>query len=679
MNLRILALAGALALPAASDEGLWLFNLFPKDKVKQAYSIDLPDRFVDDLRLASVSLGSGSASGAFVSPHGLLVTDHHVVADCFARLGLLKDGYFAAGQGAERKCPNFEARELVSIEEVTRQVKETGGKEPAREPAKDSKPAAEALEKRHARIAQIEKDCAANSGRSCQVVKLYSGERYDLYQYQVYSDLRLVFAPEQAIAFFGGNPESLTYPRYDLDVAFLRAYTGDRPADTPHFLKWSQDSIHENDLVFAVGNPVGTARANTVAELTFLRDTAIPASLTRLQRRIEDLRAFAYKSPGNARLALIELADLSTAYKLTAGKMIGLQDDLLLARKLNFERKLRAAVTHDPKLGAAAAKVWDEVAAAFKTWTPNERAYQVLEAPAAQGSQLFRAARELVRQTSGAAQVGAAPTALDPAVETVLLARYLEELRSLGEKDAPLKAILGNKTPQQVAQEVIKNTRLGNAAERRRLAADRDLVERSEDPLLRLVRVLDPAARKISKKRDESIGALETSSSERIAQYRYAIFGAADYPDATGTPRLAFGTVKSYLDRAQAPVPFATTYGGLYYLASKLPPHVLPERWSTGKPAVDQTIPLDFASTCDITAGANGGPLVNARGELAGVTFDGNLESIGNSFLYSDDQARAVHVAARGIVEALARLYGARRLLEELGVTLPATRPPSAP
>ena len=675
MNLRILALAAALALPASSDEGLWLFNLFPKDKVKEAYSIDLPGRFVDDLRFSSLSLGSGSASAAFVSAHGLLVTDHHVIADCLAKLGLLKDGYYAAGQAAERKCPNFEARELVGIEEVTQQVKETGAKEPAR----DSKSGAVALERRNSHIAQIEKDCAARSGRLCQVVKLYSGERYDLYQYQVYSDLRLVFAPEQAIAFFGGNPESLTYPRYDLDVAFLRAYTEDRPADTAHFLKWSEDSIHENELVFAVGNPVGTARANTVAELTFLRDTAIPASLTRLQRRIEDLRTFAYKSSDNARLALIALADLSTAYKLTAGKMIGLEDDLLLARKLNFERKLRAAVTHDPKLGAAAAKVWDEVAAAFKTWTPNERAYQVLEAPAAQGSQLFRAARELVRQTPGATQAGAAPTALDPAIEAVLLTRYLQELRSLGEKDAPLKAILGSKTPQQVAQEVIKNTRLGDAAERRRLAADRDLVERSEDPLLRLVRELDPAARKISKKRDESIGALETSSSERIAQYRYAIFGAADYPDATGTPRLAFGTVKSYLDRTQAPVPFATTYGGLYYLASKLPPHVLPERWSTGKAAIDQTMPLDFASTCDITGGANGGPVVNARGELAGVTFDGNLESIGNSFLYADDQARAVHVAARGIVEALFRLYGARRLLEELGVNLPAARPLSAP
>lgn len=675
MNLRILALAAALALPAASDEGLWLFNLFPKDKVKEAYSIDLPDRFADDLRLSSLSLGSGSASGAFVSAHGLLVTDHHVVADCLAKLGLLKDGYYAADQAAERKCPNFEARELVGIEEVTRQVKETGGKEPA----KDSKAAAEVLDKRNSRIAQIERDCAAKSGRLCQVVKLYSGERYDLYQYQVYSDLRLVFAPEQAIAFFGGTPESLTYPRYDLDVAFLRAYVENRPADTPHFLKWSEDSIRENDPVFAVGNPVGTARANTVAELTFLRDTAIPASLTRLQRRIEDLRTFAYKNPENARLALISLADLSTVYKLTAGKMIGLEDDLLLARKLNFERKLRAAVTHDPKLGATAAKVWDEVAAAFKAWAPNERAYQVLEAPAAQGSQLFRAARELLRQAPGATQVVAAPTALDPAVETVLLTRYLEELRSLGEKEAPLKAILGSKTPQQAAQEVIKNTRLGDAAERRRLAADRDLVERSEDPLLRLVRELDSAARKISKKRDESIGALETSSSERIAQYRYAIFGPADYPDATGTPRLAFGTVKGYLDRTQAPVPFATTYGGLYYLASKLPPHVLPERWSAGKPAVGETIPLDFASTCDVTGGPSGGPVVTAKGELVGVTFDGNLESIGNSFLYSDDQARAVHVSARGIVEALSRLYGARRLLDELGVALPPATSPSAP
>jgi hypothetical protein len=230
-----------------------------------------------------------------------------------------------------------------------------------------------------------------------------------------------------------------------------------------------------------------------------------------------------------------------------------------------------------------------------------------------------------------------------------------------------------------VAQEAVKGTRLGDAAERRRLAADPNQVERSEDPLVRIARLLDPAARRVAKKRDETTGALETSSSERIAQYRYAIFGAADYPDATGTPRVAFGAVKGYLDRTQAPVPFATTFGGLYYLAAKLPPHVLPERWSAGKANIDQMVPLDFATTCDIAGGPNGGPVVNAKGELVGVTFDGNLESIGNSFLYSDDQARAVHVAARGIAEALAKLYGARRLLEELGVTLPVAAAPSAP
>lgn len=681
MRLPALLLASALALPVAADEGMWLFNQFPSAQVKEKYNVEVTPQFLENLQLASMRIGGGS--GSFVSPHGLIFTNHHVASDCITKLSsrehdYIKDG-FSAGNGQEElACPDLEAKVLLRIEDVTNKVKDSA-------PAA-AKPA-EALARRNAATAQIEKSCAEKSGNQCDVVKLFSGERYDLYEYKKYTDIRLVFAPEFGIAFFGGDPDNFTYPRYDLDITFLRAYENGKPAETPHYLKWSAAGVQDGELVFVGGNPASTSRLATVAQLTFYRDTGMPVALTRLQSRIRALNEFAAKSAENARQAQHTLFGLNNSYKSNAGKLIGLKDDRLMARKQSFEKKLRNSVEHDPKLGTDAGKVWDEIAAAYKGWAPYEKPYEVLVAPGAQGSDLFRIARQLVRygeeltkpneQRLPAYRDSAlhslelsmfSPAPISEGVETAMLAQFLEEVKGLGEKEAPVKAILAGRTPQQAAEEIVRGTKLKDVDERKRLAADRTQVGKSQDPMIRLAHLLDEPSRKLLKRHQDTIEALETSSAEKIAHYRFQIFGDKDYPDATFTPRVTYGVVKGYKDKTEAAVPYATTFGGMYHRAGPADPYRLPQRWVDGKAKLDLVMPFNFVSTCDITGGNSGSPTINDKGEIVGIIFDNNIEGLPQTYQYSDDQARAVHVASQGIVEALHKLYGQAALLKELGV-----------
>lgn len=672
-------------MPLAADEGMWLFNLFPKDTVKQKYNFDVSDQYLEHLRLASLRIGGGS--GSFVSPNGLIFTNHHVASDCIAKLGsaqhdYMKDGFSASSPAAEIACPDLEANVLVAIENVSKQVKDAGGT--------TTKPS-EAVEKRNAAIAAIEKSCADKTGNHCTVVKFFAGERYDLYEYHRYTDLRLVFAPEFAIAFFGGDPDNFTYPRYDLDIAFLRAYENGKPAATPHYLKWSAAGVQENELVFAAGNPATTSRLATQAQFAFYRNTQLPIVLARLMSRIEALRSFAAKSPENKRASQRVLFSLSNSYKSSAGKLLGLQDERLAARKQQFEKRLRRAVENDPKLGSDAAKVWDEVAAAYRNWTPNEKAFEVLERPAAQGSTLFRLARMLVRlheerpkpngqrlaeyRDSGlkSVQLALESTApIDAGLEVTLLTQYFEELKAMGDKEAPLKAVLQGRTPEQAAEAFVSGSKLADPAERKRLAADKDAIAKSADSMIKLAQLIDGPARKLRKKYEETVEQLDASALERIAQYRFKVLGPNEYPDATFTPRVSFGAVKGYRDKTEAPAPFATTFGGLYHRAGNADPYLLPDRWVAAKQALDLVMPFNFVSTCDITGGNSGSPTINTKGEIVGIVFDGNIESLPLTYLYSDEQARAVHVASQGIVEALRKVYGASALLKELGAAPPA-------
>jgi hypothetical protein len=687
VRLKSFLIACLWAIPATAGEGLWPYNQFPKDSVKQKLGFEVEPAFLDHLRLASVMLPGGS--GSFVSPAGLLLTTRALAADCISGLSTpqhdyYRDGFQAAGQAAELPCPRMDARVLLKIEDVTDAVKASGT----------------TLTLRNGAIARIEKECAAKSGNVCSVVRLFSGGRYDLYQYRRYSDLRLVFAPEYAIAFFGRERDSISYLRYGLNIAFLRAYENGKPAATPGYLKWSADGVKEGDLVFLGGNPGPTGRLSTASQLTYLRDTALPLRLTRLQPRVLQLNAFAAASEDNLRAAQSTLSRLLTEYKTDAGKLIGLRDDRMVTRKTAFEGKIRRAVEGNAKLGAEAGKVWDEVTSAYRKWKPLDKSYEILEGAAAPGSRLFRMARQIVRNEP----LDDSGDPVNETIETMMLTQYLTELVSLGEKEVrfrpipadatperaakkmakagkfedaeqagssekalPLKSILAGATPAQAAERMVKVSELKDPAARKSLAANRDAALKSGDPVIALAQAIDAPALRLRKQRDDIIGTLEVSATEKIAQFRLKLFGAADYPDGTGTPRVEFGVVKGYTDRAGIPQPYAATFSGLYYRKDNEGPWLVPPRWIEAREALNPVTQLNFVSTADIGGGDYGSAAINQRGEIVGVTFDGNLESLPVTYLYSDEQARAVHVDVRGIVDALDRVYNAADLLKELG------------
>jgi len=616
-------LACAVALPVSADEGLWLYGQVPAATLKQKHDFEIPAGFLDRLRLASVRIGG--ASGAFVSPNGLLVTNRQTAAGCLPTKEYLRDGFQAANNGAELRCPGLDASVLVKTEDMTAQVKSAG----------------QSLAQRNAAVAAIEKKCAASTGNACSVIKFFAGGRYDLYQYRQYKDIRLVFAPEYSVAFFGKERDSFTYLRYGLNVAFLRAWEGGKPAPTPDYLKWSLEGVSDGDLVISSGNPRSTLRSATAAQLTFYRDSLLPVETGRLLTRIQALNTFASLNEESSRVAQPVLTPLLTAFKTDAGKLIGLRDDRLVARKTNFEQKIRRAVEADSKLGASAAKVWDDVAAAYKKWAPEEKAYQILEAAPAPGSRLFLLARQQVRGE----QASASAEPVNDQIETLMLSQYLEELKTLGDKETPIKAILAGKTPKQAAEEMVRTK-----------------------SVLRLAQTLEPMVQKLRKHHEETIGGLEVSAAEKIAQYRFKLFGDTDYPDGTATPRVQFGTVSGYTDRAAVAQTYASTFSGLYYRNNNEGPWQVPQNWLDIRASLNPVTPLDFVSTCDTGGGDYGSPVVNRAGELVGVTFDGNLESLPNVFLYSSEQARSVHVDVRGIAEALEKVYKADGLLRELGV-----------
>jgi hypothetical protein len=657
----------SFAVSSEADEGMWLFDRFPRETVNQKYGMNVSAGFLDSLRLASVRMGG--AAGAFVSPTGLLLTNQHIVSACLAKVSsnahdYLKDGFYAASSAEELRCPDLDAKVLMSIEDVTAQM-----------PVAPKKGAtAKAAQQRDAAITRIQNECTASSHEVCEVVNLFSGSRYDLYRYKQYTDVRLVFAPEQQLAFFGRERDSITYLRYGLDVAFARAYEEGKPAATPHFLKWSNAAVKEGDLVFTAGNPRTTVRETTAAQLTFYRDTALPLELARLATRITALNEFASKSEDNRRLAEPQRIIFLETYKSAAGKLIGLRDDRLVSRKTIFDGKIRRAVEADAKLGAEAGKVWDQVAAAYKNWAPNEKAYQVLEAAPAFGSNLFRIARDLVRGQAAAGETARGSerdVSIEEPLEITFLTQYLEELKNLadhGNKDVPVKAILSGRTPQAAAEAFVRSSHLNSPGARRRLAMNQDAIANSEDGMIRLAQLLEPAADRIRKKHEEIIGVVEATATAQIAQYRYRLFGDAEYPDATGTPRVEYGVLKGYTDRAGVNEPYAATFSGLYYRRNNQGPYQVPKRWVDAMPLLDVVAPLDFVSTCDLGGGDAGSPTVNRAGELVGILFDGNLESLPNTYLYTDDQARAVHVSAQGIVEALEKVYRADALVKELGI-----------
>jgi hypothetical protein len=662
-----------------ADEGLWLYNRFPKEQVRAKYGFEVTHAFLNHLRLSSLRM---AASASFVSPSGLIFTNHHVASGCIQKVSTaehnyMADGFYAPTEAEEIPCPGLEADQLLSILDVTGQVNSLI-QAPLGTP--------EANRQRRASIAAVEKSCSERTGHKCQVVALYSGAIYDLYEYKPYTDIRLVFAPQKAVAFFGGNTDNFTYPRYDLDIAFMRAYENGRPAKTPEYLKWSKEGVKDGELAFVSGNPASTDRFITVAEWDYLRDTEYPLALAYLRSAIGALRTYGARSPENRRVAEEKLFMADNSDKARTWEYEGLRDPKLIQIKKEREQKLRAAIDKNPKVRNEVGPAWLEIATAWREWAPYEKSYWILE----RGplfSDLFRIARTTLRLPEEKAKPNGdrlreftdanlpeverrlySPAPITPSLEIAVLTNYFEFMRrELGAGDPVLKAVLAGRTPAEAAARYVSTSSLADIAVRKRLAGDLKAVQSSKDGMIELARILDGPARQVRKRYESLIDTVRDTAGARIARARFDVYGPTEYPDATFTLRLSFGAVKGYRNEKNQPVPFDTDFAGMYRHATGKDDFRLPESVLKAKSALDLATPLNFVSTCDIIGGNSGSPTVNTRGEIVGIIFDSNLEALPNRFIYEDVRGRAVHVAGQGIIEALRHVYHANRLLTELG------------
>lgn len=679
----LLAFALLFCVTAGADEGMWLYNAPPKDTIKAKYGFELTQEWLDHVRLSSVRFNNGG-SGSFVSSDGLTFTNHHVGAACVQQLSTeghdyIKTGFYAKTQAEEAKCPDLELNELVGIEDVTDKVNAT---------VRTAMTAAEAGQAQRAAMSQIEQECATAAGLRCDVVTFYSGGVYDLYKYKKYTDVRLVFAPEFDIAFFGGDPDNFTYPRYDLDITFFRVYENGKPAHLDHYLQWSSTGVKDGDLIFVSGHPGSTGRLLTVAQLNFLRDVEYPWRLAGYKCRIALLQNFSKQSAENARIAKEDIFGLQNSQKAVTGFESGLMNKSLMDGKATEESKLKAAFKADGKNGGAS-DPWDEVARAMKVQQAIYPNLIFLERMRGFNSHLAQIARYLVRAAEERPKPNAerlrefrdsALPSLEQQLfstepiyknlETVKLTDSLTEMQEVLGKDNPdVQKALGGKAPGDAAAEMMANTKLDDVSVRRQLYEGGEAaVAASTDPLIVLMRALEPDSLAVRKEYDDKVDAVVRRDGAMIAKARFAQTGFTQPPDATFTLRLSYGAVKGYQENGKA-IPFDTDMGGAYAHAAahhSEPPYQLPESWIKAKPQLNLKTPLNFVSTADIIGGNSGSPTINKKGEVVGIIFDGDIQSLPWNFAYSDVQGRAVSVDSRGIQEALRKVYGATALADEL-------------
>jgi len=674
----ILTLATPLAI---ADEGMWLYNTFPVDRVQKQYGFTPTQEWLDHLRLSSVRFNNGG-SGSFVSADGLAFTNHHVGSDCIAQLATsgadyMKSGFYARARADEAKCPDLELNVLVGIDDVTAKVKAA---------ATPSMSDADASHAQRSAMSAIEKDCATSTGLRCDVVTLYSGEVYNLYRYKKYTDVRLVFAPEFEAAFFGGDPDNFTYPRYDLDITFFRIYENDKPVHLDNYLQWSKTGVKDGDLIFLSGDPGSTDRLKTISQLQFLKDVDYPSRLASYKQRIAMLQKFSGQSAENARIAHEEIFQLQNSQKAINGEYEGLQDTSVLSRMEAAEHEREKAYM-DKHAGEA--NPWQEISSAMQVNRGSYDPLTYVERMRGFTSDLLFYARALVRAAEERSKPNgerlreyrdsALPSMeqqlfstapIYKSLETAKLAQSFARMReALGPQDAAVKAALNGKSPEEAAGALIAGTKLEDVALRKRLyEGGKAAVDASTEPLIVLWRAVDPEARAARKRFDDEVDAVAQRDGATIARARFAQSGFTQPPDATFTLRLSYGTVKGYEENGKK-IPSFTTFAGAFQHAAEhgdKPPYDLAESWPKMKSKLNLETPLNFVSTADIIGGNSGSPTVNKAGELVGIVFDGNIQSLVWNFYYNDRQARGVHVDSRGIIEALRKIYRADALADEL-------------
>ena len=672
----------APCLPAPGDEGMWLFNQPPRQLLRDHYHFDATDAWLRHLQKASIRFNSGG-SGSFISRDGLLISNHHVGADALQKFSsekkdYIKDGFYARTQAEEIKCLDLELNVLESIQDVTARVN-------AAVPA-EADPAA-AFAARRSVIADIEKQSLEQTGLRSDVVTLWQGGAYHLYRYKRYTDVRLVFAPELQMAFYGGDPDNFEFPRYDLDICIFRAYENSRPARVDDFLHVSPHGPRDGDLVLVSGNPGRTSRLLTVAELEERRDIVLPFRLESLKWRESLLDSWSARSVENARRAKEMSFGVKNSRKLFDGELAGLLDPSLLAAKAAAESDFKARLAGRPEYADSLA-ARGKIAAASKILGAQFVKHGLIEGAQGFNSETFRLARVLLRAAqerpkpnglrlrefsdSGRASLELDLLADKPIYadfETLTLADSLAFLAcQLGMDDPLVRRVLDGKPPRMRAAELIQGSKVKQAAFRRQLyEGGAATVDAARDPMIELARAVDAEARALRKTAEEQ-NEVKSQAHAALARARNALDGNDGYPDATFTLRLAFGTVQG-IREAGLETPPMTTFAGLYAKAEEMqgrPPFNLTSLWAARKTNVNLKTPLDFIATADIIGGNSGSPVVDRAGDFVGIIFDGNLQSLSWDYAFSDTEGRAVSVDSAAIIEALERVYRAKPLVREI-------------
>lgn len=664
-----------------AEEGMWTFDNPPLHQLKAKYNFTPTQAWLDHLRLSSVRLNDGG-SGSFVSADGLLLTNHHVARgqlqkNSTAEHDYLKNGFYAATREQEMKSPDLEINVLVSMENVTQRVQGA---------AKGISDSTKALKARDAEVAAIEKESLEKTNLRSDVMKFYQGGEYWLYRYKVYKDVRLVFAPEQQAAFFGGDPDNFTYPRYDLDMAIFRVYDDDgKPLHTENYLNWNAKGAQPGELIFISGHPGSTSRQDTMAELLLERDVQEPAVITYLRHRIEVAQEFAQQGPEQARLVGSTIFGLQNSLKVYVGRQEALSDKTIIAKKQADEADFRAKVDANPEWKKEYGDAWDVIAGAEEKEKPEIKTQIFRRAD----SQLFSLALILVQYAAEMKKPDgerlmqfhdaglpslkyrlASPAPIPAATEKLFMKSALKLAQDkLGAQDAYVQAIVQGGNVDEVVDKLVDGTKLGDPAFRKQLMdGGEEAIKASKDPMIEAARRVDPIVRETYQKMRDTVGSVVVPAGEKLGKARFLVYGKDAYPDATFTLRLSYGTVKGYPYNGTIAPPFTTFYG-LYDRSASFgnqPPFDLTAKESAGREKLNLATPMDFVSTGDIIGGNSGSPVVNREGELVGLIFDGNIESLAGDFVYDGEKNRAVAVHSAAMIEALRKLYGAGVLADEL-------------
>ncbi|WP_137681356.1 S46 family peptidase [Aurantiacibacter suaedae] len=668
-----LAALSVSAVPAQADEGMWTFDNFPVDKLEAAYNWAPDAAWLERTRLSAVRL-TGGCSASFVSGEGLILTNHHCVASCLfdnstGDNDLLKNGFIADRREDEKACPGQQAEVVMSITDVTDTVKNAfAGLE------------GEALTRaRDAAIARIEDEgCTDRDTMRCQVVTLFGGGQYKLYTYRKYSDVRLVWAPEDRAATFGGDPDNFNFPRYSLDGSFLRAYENGKPVTPEAHLAWNPRAPEEGELTFVVGNPGSTARLMTESQRAFEREVRLPVTLATLSELRGRLISAMAVSEERAREGGDLLSGVENSLKVYIGRTNALNDPAFTDKLAASEAELLEMSAGNAAIGDPWAEVDDAVQAyralylPYRFTNPSGDLYGY-----AQG--LVMAAQE--REKPNAERLpGYTDSALPllekritderpvyPWLDELYMGWSLSKAREyLGVDDADSQLLLGKESPEQLAERLVTGTRLANPEYRRQLwEGGLAAIEASDDPMIQYALRLEPRQRELQQLVDEAYAGPLAAAGAELADARFAAYGDSLYPDATFTLRISYGQVKGWIERGNQ-VPIATTLGGTFERATGNPPFDLAPAFAAKRDAIDPDVTYDFVTTNDIIGGNSGSPVIDRDGAVIGAAFDGNIHSLGGNYGYDGTLNRTVVVSAAAIQEALETIYPAPALVAEL-------------